>query len=139
MGIRFSHTIVHSRDKDASARFLAEILGLPDPTRFGHFLVVALDHDASLDFLDAGELDFQTQHYAFLVDEATLDEVFGRVRVRGLDYWADPFKKQPGEINGHDGGRGFYFDDPDGHLLEVHTRPYGSGAGAADSRPSGSA
>jgi catechol 2,3-dioxygenase-like lactoylglutathione lyase family enzyme len=128
MGIRFSHTIVHCRDKDASARFLAEILGLPDPTRFGPFRVVALEGDASLDFIDADGFEFQTQHYAFLVDEGTFDEVFGRVRGRGLDYWADPFKKRPGEINGHDGGRGFYFDDPDGHLLEVHTRPYGSGA-----------
>jgi len=126
--VRFSHTIVHCRDKRASAVFLAEILGLAEPQPFGHFFVVGLAHDASIDFLDAGDYDFQPQHYAFLVDEPDFDPIFARVRERGLDYWADPFKKQPGEINRHDGGRGFYFDDPDGHLLEVHTRPYGSGS-----------
>jgi catechol 2,3-dioxygenase-like lactoylglutathione lyase family enzyme len=128
MSIRFSHTIVHSRSKAESARFLAEILGLPAPRSFGHFLVVDLAHDASLDFIDAGDYEFQTQHYAFLVGESEFDAVFGRIRERGLDYWADPFKHKPGEINRHDGGRGVYFDDPDGHLFEIHTRPYGSGS-----------
>ncbi|MCA9509096.1 MAG: VOC family protein [Myxococcales bacterium] len=129
--IRFSHTIVHSRDKRASARFLSEMLGLPEPAAFGHFAVVALAHDASLDFLDAGDFDFQPQHYAFLVDEADFDRVKARLDERGLVHWADPFREQPGAINHHDGGRGLYFDDPDGHLLEVHTRPYGSGGPTA--------
>lgn len=128
--VRFSHTIVHCRDKQASATFLASILGRPGPTRFGHFMVVGLDHDASLDFIGAGDFEFQTQHYAFLVDEAGFDGVFDRIRERRLDYWADPFKNRPGEVNDHDGGRGVYFEDPDGHLLEVHTRPYGSGVKA---------
>ena len=127
MSIRFNHTIVHSRDKKESATFLADILGLPAPSAFGHFLVVALENGASLDFIDAGDWEFQSQHYAFLIDEGDFDRIFGRIRERGLDYWADPFKKCPGEINRHEGGRGFYFDDPDGHLLEVLTRPYGSG------------
>jgi len=127
MGIRFNHTIVHSRDKQASARFLADVLGLPEPKPFGHFQVVDLHNEASLDFIDAGDYEFQTQHYAFLIDEDEFDEIFARIRARGLDYWADPFKRQPGEINRHDGGRGVYFDDPDGHLLEILTRPYGSG------------
>lgn len=127
MSIRFNHTIVHSRAQKESARFLAEILGLPEPKAFGHFLVVELDNGASLDFIDAGGRDFETQHYAFLIDEDDFDRIFGRIRERGLDYWADPFKRQPGEINRRDGGRGVYFSDPDGHLLEVLTRPYGSG------------
>jgi catechol 2,3-dioxygenase-like lactoylglutathione lyase family enzyme len=128
MTIRFNHTIVHSRDKVASARFLADILGVGAPKPFGHFQVVELDDGASLDFFDAGEMKFDTQHYAFLIDEADFDVVFGRIRERGLDYWADPFQKKPGEINERDGGRGVYFEDPDGHLLEVLTRPYGSGS-----------
>jgi catechol 2,3-dioxygenase-like lactoylglutathione lyase family enzyme len=127
VSVRFNHTIVHCRAKEESARFLAEILGLPEPRPFGHFLVVDLDGEASLDFIDAGDMRFDTQHYAFLIGEDEFDEVFGRIRARGLEYWADPFKKQPGEINHHDGGRGVYFADPDGHLLEVITRPYGSG------------
>ncbi|MCA9504498.1 MAG: VOC family protein [Myxococcales bacterium] len=127
MSIRFNHTIVHSRSKADSARFLAELFGLPAPTPFGHFLVVTLDDGASLDFIDAGDSEFETQHYAFLVDEADFDRIFDRIRERGLDYWADPFKKEPGEINRRDGGRGVYWCDPDGHLLEILTRPYGSG------------
>jgi catechol 2,3-dioxygenase-like lactoylglutathione lyase family enzyme len=127
VSIRFNHTIVHSRDKKQSATFLADILGLPVPGSFGPFLVVELANGASLDFIDAGDFDVVPQHYAFLIDEEDFDAIFGRVRARGLDYWADPFKQQPGEINRNEGGRGFYFDDPDGHLLEVLTRPYGSG------------
>lgn len=127
MSIRFNHTIVHSRDKAASAAFLADILGLPAPTPFGHFLVVEFDNGASLDFIDASDTDVVAQHYAFLIDEEDFDVVFGRIEARGLDFWADPFKQHPGEINRHAGGRGVYFDDPDGHLLEILTRPYGSG------------
>lgn len=127
MSVRFNHTIVHSQDKKASASFLAEILGLPEPSSFGAFQVVQLQDGASLDFLDVGEGTVSSRHFAFLVDEAEFDTIFGRIRARGLDYWADPFKQHPGEINERDGGRGVYFPDPDGHLMEVLTRPYGSG------------
>ena len=132
MGIHFNHTIVHSRDKKASAAFLAGILGLREPGSFGHFRVVELDNGASLDFIDAGDSEVVRQHYAFLVGEADFDAIFGRIRARGLAYWADPFKRHPGEINRHEGGRGLYFDDPDGHLLEILTRPYGSGPGEVE-------
>jgi catechol 2,3-dioxygenase-like lactoylglutathione lyase family enzyme len=131
MSIRFNHTIVHCRDKKHSAGFLAEILGLPEPAPFGHFLVVELDNQASLDFIDAGDTEVVRQHYAFLIDEEDFDPIFERIRARKLEYWADPFKKRPGEINHRDGGRGFYFPDPDGHLLEVLTRPYGSSGSSA--------
>jgi catechol 2,3-dioxygenase-like lactoylglutathione lyase family enzyme len=127
MAIQFNHTLVHARDPKRSAAFLADILGLPEPTTFGHFQVVALSNGVSLDFLDAGGAKFDTQHYAFLIGETDFDAVFARIRARALPYWADPFRKQPGEINHHDGGRGVYFPDPDGHLLEAITRPYGSG------------
>jgi len=66
--------------------------------------------------------------HAFLVTEAEFDEIFGRIRERGLDIFADPHAQQPGEINHHDGGRGVYWADPDGHWLEIITRPYGSGS-----------
>jgi len=68
--------------------------------------------------------EIASQHYAFLIGEDDFDRVFARVRERGLQYWADPAREQPGEINRHFGGRGMYFDDPDGHFLEVITRPY---------------
>jgi catechol 2,3-dioxygenase-like lactoylglutathione lyase family enzyme len=124
--VELNHTIVQSRDKERSARFLTEILGLPDPVRFGPFLVVEVDNGASLDF-DESDGEIARQHYAFLIGEDDFDEIFGRIRDRGLQYWADPFRSRPGEINRNDGGRGVYFDDPDGHLLEVITRPYSSG------------
>ena len=123
MSIRFNHTIVWCRDQQRSATFLAEILGLAAPTRFGPFHVVKLDDGASLDF-DQVEGDVAFQHYAFLIDEDDFDSIFARVAERGLQYWADPGKKRAGEIYHHNGGRGFYFDSPDGHLLEVLTRPY---------------
>lgn len=127
MSIHLNHTIVHSRDKEQASRFLAEILGLPAPSQFGHFRVVELANGVSLDFADAGEQKIATQHYAFLVGEDEFDKSFARVRERGLTFWADPFRSKPGEINRHDGGRGVYFQDPSGHLLELITRPYGSG------------
>src|SRR5215510_8856370 len=99
------------------------------PTRTKAVGAVSNGHDRQrnhLDFMNA-EGEIAPQHYAFLVSETEFDEIFGRVRARSLPYWADPARTRPGEINHHDDGRGFYFGDPDGHFLEVITRPYGSG------------
>jgi catechol 2,3-dioxygenase-like lactoylglutathione lyase family enzyme len=126
MAVEFNHTIVSARDSQTSATFLAEILGLSAPRRWGPFVVVTTDNGANIDFMDAdGEI--AQQHYAFPVSESEFDEIFDRIRERTLPYWADSAQAQRGEINHHDGGRGIYFEDPNGHLLEVITRPYGSG------------
>jgi catechol 2,3-dioxygenase-like lactoylglutathione lyase family enzyme len=126
MAVQLNHTVVASRDKNESATFLAEIFGLPEPSPFGPFLAVPTDNDVTLDFMDVdGEIT--SQHYAFLVSEQEFDEIFGRIHERGLTYWADPGHTRPGEINTNDGGRGMYFEDPNGHNLEAITRPYGSG------------
>jgi catechol 2,3-dioxygenase-like lactoylglutathione lyase family enzyme len=124
MAARLNHTIVHVRDKKESAQFLVDILGLDAPTSFGPFLVVQLGNDVSLDFVE-DTAGVHPQHYAFLVTETEFDEIFGRIRNRGLPYWADPFKRRPGEYNTNDGGRGVYWEDPNGHVLEIITRPYG--------------
>jgi catechol 2,3-dioxygenase-like lactoylglutathione lyase family enzyme len=122
---QFNHTILSARDPRASAKFLAEMLGLPAPVHWGPFEVVTTANGANLDYLEAdGEI--VSQHYAFLVDEPEFDAIFGRIKDRKLSYWADPGQTRPGEINRHDGGRGCYFEDPNGHLLEIITRPYGS-------------
>ncbi|HVE94116.1 MAG TPA: VOC family protein [Acidimicrobiales bacterium] len=126
MPVQLNHTIVHARDSVAAARFVAEILGLPAPTVFGPFQVVETSNDVSLDFIDA-DGPFESQHYAFLISEPEFDEIFGRIQERGLEYWADPARSRPGQINTHDGGRGVYFCNPDGHFLEIITRTYGSG------------
>lgn len=109
---------------------MAQMLGLPEPTAFGYFLCVDLHNGVSLDF-SSTESEFARQHYAFLISEEEFDQVFGRIRDQKLPFWADPFRKERSEINTRDGGRGVYFDDPDGHLLEVLTRPYGSGTAEA--------
>jgi catechol 2,3-dioxygenase-like lactoylglutathione lyase family enzyme len=127
MSIQLNHTIVWCRDAHRSAAFLTEVLGLPAPKTFGPFQVVELGNGVSLDY-HAVEPDIVAQHYAFLVSEEEFDAIFARIRALQLDYWADPGRQRAGQINHHDGGRGTYFQDPDGHLLEIITRPYGSGA-----------
>ena len=124
MSVELNHTIVAAHDRRASAAFLTEVLGLAEPEPFGPFMVVEVANGVNLDFADA-DGDITSQHYAFLVSEAEFDEIFARIRERELPYWADPAKRRPGEINRNDGGRGVYFPDPAGHLLEIITRPYG--------------
>jgi catechol 2,3-dioxygenase-like lactoylglutathione lyase family enzyme len=125
MPVELNHTIVWCRDKKKSANFLAAILGRPKPRRFYHFLVVDLDNGVSLDFYEIDE-KIRLQHYAFLIGDDDFDEVLKRIKRRKLTYWADPARTEPNQINHHFGGRGLYFEDPDGHLLEVITKPYGS-------------
>ncbi|MCA9644173.1 MAG: VOC family protein [Polyangiaceae bacterium] len=122
--MKLNHTIVHCTDQARSALFLAELFGRPAPTRFGHFHVVTLDNDVSLDYM-AVKPPIAAQHYAFLVSEEDFSAIFERIQARGLEYWADPALRRSGQINTHDGGRGVYFKDPDGHLMEALTVPYG--------------
>lgn len=129
MPVHLNHTIVSSHDKRASAAFLAELLGLAPPTPFGPFMVVEVDNDVSLDYLEDYGLNadgsVHPQHYAFLVTEPEFDAIFGRIQERGLTYWADPGQTRANEINTNDGGRGVYWEDPNGHILEIITKPYG--------------
>ena len=124
MSVMLNHTIVRCSDKQASARFLVDILGLPEPTTYGPFLVVQTDNDVSLDFAD-NQGRPHPQHYAFMVSDAEFDEIQARIVERGLTFWADPFHTKENQINTNDGGRGLYWDDPDGHHLEIITVPYG--------------
>ena len=121
MPVLLNHTIVPVRDKQESANFLAELLGLGPPIAFGPFLCLETANGVSLDFDDRWEVS--RNHYAFQVSEEEFDAIFARVQERCLRYWADPGHTQENVINGN--GRGFYFDDPSGHNMEVLTRPYG--------------
>jgi catechol 2,3-dioxygenase-like lactoylglutathione lyase family enzyme len=128
MAVALNHTIVAARDKHQSAQFLADVLGLQPPAEFGPFVEVQVDNGVSLDFDEVGPGEPVTaQHYAFLISEEEFDAVLARVTGRGLPIWPNPWKGDEGRINHNDGGRGFYFEDPSGHFLEVLTRPYGSG------------
>jgi catechol 2,3-dioxygenase-like lactoylglutathione lyase family enzyme len=126
MGVHLDHTIVWCHDQRVSADFLIEILGLDEPTRFGPFIVVDVGNGLTFDYHEI-DGDIAPQHYAFLVGEDDFDVIFGRILERGLDHWADPAQVESQAINRNDGGRGVYFEDPDGHLLEIITRRYGSG------------
>ena len=122
MAISLDHTIIYAKDKEASADFLANILGLPAPEAAGPFSVVRVG-SLSLDFMQDTR-PIQSRHLAFSVSEKEFDEIFERIQIRGLEYWADPNKQSPNEINHWNGGRGFYWHDPDGHFYEVLTRSY---------------
>ncbi|WP_327086380.1 VOC family protein [Nonomuraea sp. NBC_01738] len=122
MAVDLNHTIVPSRDKRASAEFLGKILGLKVGKDWGPFTPVETANGVTLDYMEAH--GFRPIHYCFIVSEPEFDEIFARVREQGVTYWADPGHHTPGEINKLYGGRGFYFDDPSGHNMEVITAPY---------------
>jgi catechol 2,3-dioxygenase-like lactoylglutathione lyase family enzyme len=119
--VQLDHLIVAARDKETSAAFLAEILGLPAPVSMGPFSAVALEGGLTLDFAETDD-PIRPTHYAFAVTAREFDTIFDRVRARGLPFWADPQRRRPGEVAQRGRGRGFYFPDPDGHFLEVLTR-----------------
>jgi len=122
MTIQLDHTIVPARDKKASAEIFAEIFGLKVTPGDGYFVQVRINDALTLDFSD--DPDFGGgfgHHYAFHVSEAEFDAIFGRVKARGIAYGSGPGSHTNGRINHRRGGRGFYFEDPSGHLLEVMT------------------
>lgn len=130
MTIRLDHTILPARSKMASAEFFADVFGLT--VKSGYFAQVQVNDSLTLDFADEPEewggpgFDPKTgrsQHYAFHVDDAEFDAIFGRVKARGIPYGSEPHSHTDGRINTRRGGRGFYFEDPYGHLLEVMTVP----------------
>jgi len=125
---QLNHTIVSAIDQEETARFLSEVLGLDPPVRVGHFLQVETGNGVGLDVMQVPKGSEPTpQHYAFLVTERQFDEIFSRLRERGIEYWPEPRMANAGQINHQDGGRGAYFREPSGNFLEILTRPYGSG------------
>ena len=127
MTIQLNHTIVAAHDKEASARFLASVLGLEVGAPYGPLVPVTAANGVTLDFADSGREPITPQHYAFLVSEDEFDAIFERIKQAGITYYADPHHAEKDRINHRDGGRGAYFEDPDGHNLEILTRPYGDG------------
>jgi catechol 2,3-dioxygenase-like lactoylglutathione lyase family enzyme len=124
MSVELNHTIIPVRDKWASAQFLARILGLTAGPEWAHFVPVRTSNGVTLDFTDAAA--FHPQHYAFLLSDLEFDAALSRIREVGIAFYAEFTRQGQGEINHLYGGRGVYFDDPNGHLFELITRPYGS-------------
>lgn len=121
MTVELNHTIVPARDKHASAKFIADVLGLPVGGEVGPFVQVELGNGVTLDYMTSS--DTSSHHYAFLVDDDTFDTGYKRLLDAGVQTWADPDHNKPGEINTRWGGRGVYFPDPSGHNMEILTRP----------------
>jgi catechol 2,3-dioxygenase-like lactoylglutathione lyase family enzyme len=118
--LTLNHTIVPARDNVAAASWFARIFGLDYRGAAGHFAPVRIDENLTLDFDTSSS--FEPHHYAFLVDDATFDAIFARVQGEGVAYGAEPWSPTDGRLNHRLGGRGVYFADPDGHLLELMTR-----------------
>ena len=121
MAILLDHTIVPARDKLASAKFFAEVFGLSVKPGDGYFAQVQVNDSLTFDFAD--EPEPQSHHYAFHISEAEFDAIYQRVKAKGLPYGSGPYNHSDGQIYTRRGGRGFYFEDPNGHLLEVMTVP----------------
>ena len=121
MPILLDHTIVPTRDKLASAKFFAEIFGLNVQPGEGYFAQVQVNDSLTFDFAD--ETEPQSHHYAFHISDAEFEAIYRRVKAKGLPYGSGPYNHTDGKIYTRRSGRGFYFEDPNGHLLEVMTVP----------------
>jgi catechol 2,3-dioxygenase-like lactoylglutathione lyase family enzyme len=119
-----NHTAVYASDRRLSAEFLAAVLGLEAGAPFGPVLPVDLGNGVTLDYYEKTDEPIQSQHYAFLVPDERFDGMIDRLEALGVTYYADPNHTRPGRVNDLFGGRGAYFDDPDGHNMEIMTRPY---------------
>ncbi|MFH9552208.1 VOC family protein [Streptomyces sp. NPDC051445] len=122
--VQLNHTAVYAGDRHLSAEFIAAILGLEVGAPFGPFLPVDLGNGVTLDYYEKRHEPIQSQHYAFLVPDAQFDAMIARLEAVGVTYYADPGHTEPARINRLFGGRGAYFEDPDGHNMEIMTRPY---------------
>ena len=121
MTIRLDHTIVPAKDKVASASCFADIFGLTVKPGQGYFAQVQVNESLTFDFAD--EPEPQSHHYAFHISDTEFDAIFNRVKAKKLVYGSGPYNHTDGQIYTRRGGRGFYFEDPNGHLLEVMTVP----------------
>lgn len=121
MTIELNHTIVPAHDKEKSARFFADIFGLQYEKSSGHFAPVKVNDRLTLDF-DQDD-SFEPHHYAFHVSNAEFNAIFQRVQQAGLAYGSEPWNPENRQLNDWNDGRGVYFRDPNGHLLELLTRP----------------
>ena len=122
MSIELNHIIIPARSKWASATFLASILDVSAGPQRELFVPVKVSNGVTLDYVDAERFD--PHHCVFLASEAEFDAAYARIRSTGITYYPGPHRQRPGEINHLRGGRSVYFEDPDGHNIEILTRPY---------------
>jgi catechol 2,3-dioxygenase-like lactoylglutathione lyase family enzyme len=121
MTITLNHTIVPARDKQASAEFFARLFGLQVDEKHGHFAPVRVNDTLTLLFDE--DSSFESHHLAFHVSDAEFDQIFQRIRDAKLAYGSAPWSLEDAKLNDWNGGRGVYFKDPNGHVLELMTVP----------------
>jgi len=127
MAITLNHTIVSAQDKQLSANFYCRIFGFEDLGPFASFIVVRVNDSLTLDFAiptNSKHGKVVSQHYAFKVSEPEFDQIMGRIEQEKLVYGSGPDQLDNQRINHLHGGRGAYFRDPDGHILEIMTTDY---------------
>ncbi|SEF62863.1 VOC family protein [Nitrosomonas ureae] len=122
MAITLNHTIVPCFDKVASAKFYSRVFGFEYVGVFSHFIVVRVNDTLSLDF--DNQEQFMPLHYAFKVSEPEFGTLFTRLQAEHIPYGSGPGNADDMTINHNYGGRGVYFRDPNGHLLEMLTADY---------------
>lgn len=124
MTIELDHSIVSARNRDASARHLAQVLGVPSgPAAAGPFYAVYVNDGLTLDFIETDE-DFPVQHYCFRVSEEEFDRILGRIQAAGIDYRSNVRGPVDRQVNTEYGGRMVYWNEPEGHQWEILTVSY---------------
>ena len=122
--IQLDHSIVSSHHKAESAKALAELLGVPwGMAPLGPFVAVYVNDGLTLDFIDTDE-DFPVQHYCFRVSETEFDAILGRLKAANIPYRSDVRGPMNNEVSTQFGGRGLYWQVPDGHMWEILTVSY---------------
>ncbi len=122
MAITLNHTIVPSSNKVESAKFYSRLFGFEYVGVFSHFIVVRVNDTLCLDFDNKEK--FESHHYAFKVSEQEFDDIFARLEAEKIKYGSGPGEADDMAINHNYDGRGVYFRDPNGHLLEMLTVDY---------------
>lgn len=124
MTVHLDHLMVPARNKAASAKLLAELLGVPwSPASAGPFVAVYLNDGLTLDF-DEWTEPVPRIHYCFRVAENEFDAILGRIRAAGIPYRSNVHGAVDLRINTWHGGRGVYWNEPDGHQWEMLTISY---------------
>lgn len=122
MAITLNHTIVPCFNNVESAKFYCRLFGFEYIGEFSRFIVVRVNDTLCLDFDSRDK--FESNHYAFKVSEQEFDEIFERLQTGNINYGSGPCEADDMKINHNYGGRGVYFRDQNGHLLEMLTADY---------------
>lgn len=124
MTIQLDHFIVSARDKAAAGRRLAQLLGVPcGPALAGPFLAVYINDGLTLDFFETDEA-FPVEHFCFRVGDGEFDAILERIQAAGIKYRSAVRGPQDMQVSTQFGGRGVYWNEPEGHQWEMLTVSY---------------